>query len=151
MEEPIADILRGVLDGHVVLDRAIAERGRCPAVDVLRSVSRSLPQAASAPENELIGQARAMLGAYAESELMIRAGLYAPGADPTLDEAVRAYPALDSFVALRSASVPESFAALGRAVASGRQAASAQLLTSDPLMSGGVARMQPEPARGGRV
>ena len=46
MEEPIADILRGVLDGHVVLDREIAERGRFPAIDVLRSVSRSLPGAA---------------------------------------------------------------------------------------------------------
>ena len=51
MEEPVADILRGVLDGHVVMDRAIAERGRFPAVDVLRSVSRSLPRAASPEEN----------------------------------------------------------------------------------------------------
>ena len=47
MEEPIADILRGVLDGHVVMDRKIAERGRFPAIDLLRSVSRSLPEAAS--------------------------------------------------------------------------------------------------------
>ena len=47
MEEPVADILRGVLDGHVVLDRQIAERGRFPAIDLLRSVSRSLPEAAS--------------------------------------------------------------------------------------------------------
>ena len=50
MEEPVADILRGVLDGHVVMDRAIAERGRYPAIDLLRSVSRSLPGAASAAE-----------------------------------------------------------------------------------------------------
>lgn len=95
MEEPVADILRGVLDGHVVLDRAIAERGRFPAVDVLRSVSRSLPHAASVPENALIARARAALGAYSESELMIRAGLYAAGTDPKLDTAVRIYPALD--------------------------------------------------------
>ncbi len=99
MEEPIADILRGVLDGHVVLDRAIAERGRFPAVDVLRSVSRSLPHAASAAENALISRARAALGAYSESELMIRAGLYAAGSDPQLDEAVRLYPAIDAFIA----------------------------------------------------
>ena len=50
MEEPIADITRGVLDGHVVLDRGIAERGRFPAIDLLRSVSRSLPAAASRPK-----------------------------------------------------------------------------------------------------
>lgn len=102
MEEPVADILRGVLDGHVVLDRAIAERGRFPAIDVLRSVSRALPGAADADENELIRQARAALGAYSESELMIKAGLYAPGSDATLDEAVRIYPALDHFVSRRS-------------------------------------------------
>ena len=98
MDEPVADILRGVLDGHVVMDRAIAERGRFPAVDVLRSVSRSLPAAATEAENGLISRARLMLGTYAESELMIRAGLYAAGSDAQLDEAVRLYPALDRFV-----------------------------------------------------
>ncbi|AXC50994.1 FliI/YscN family ATPase [Paracoccus suum] len=116
MDEPVADILRGVLDGHVVLDRAIAERGRFPAVDVLRSVSRSLPAAASAAENALLMRARAMLGAYAESELMIRAGLYAPGSDPQLDEAVRLNPAIDRFVGLSSASVSDSFACLATAL-----------------------------------
>lgn len=112
MEEPVADILRGVLDGHVVLDRAIAERGRFPTVDVLRSVSRSLPDAASAAENALIGRARAALGLYAESELMIKAGLYAAGSDPRLDEAVRINPALDGFVAMRSDSAAQSFGLL---------------------------------------
>ena len=116
MEEPVADILRGVLDGHVVLDRTIAERGRFPAVDVLRSVSRSLPHAASAAENALIGRARAALGLYAESELMIKAGLYAPGADARLDEAVRLYPALDAFVARPSPGAVESFALLSDAL-----------------------------------
>ncbi|SDE43777.1 flagellum-specific ATP synthase [Paracoccus isoporae] len=99
MEEPVADILRGVLDGHVVLERAIAERGRFPAIDVLRSVSRALPRAASERENALIGRARGLLGAYAESELMVKSGLYAAGSDPFLDEAVRLYPALDRFIA----------------------------------------------------
>ncbi|MGP9806132.1 FliI/YscN family ATPase [Paracoccus sp. NSM] len=116
MEEPVADILRGTLDGHVVLDRAIAERGRFPAVDVVRSVSRALPEAADAAENQLIGRARAALGAYAESELMIRAGLYAPGSDPRLDEAVRLQPALDAFVARATPSVAASFAELGAAL-----------------------------------
>lgn len=116
MDEPIADVLRGTLDGHVVLDRAIAERGRFPAVDVVRSVSRSLPEAADAAENALIAKARGALGAYAESELMIRAGLYAPGSDPRLDEAVRLYPALDAFVARRCAGIADSFAALAAAL-----------------------------------
>ncbi|MGR3198900.1 MAG: flagellum-specific ATP synthase FliI, partial [Paracoccus sp. (in: a-proteobacteria)] len=116
MEEPVADILRGTLDGHVVLERAIAERGRFPAVDVVRSVSRSLPDAATAIENQLIARARAALGAYAESELMIRAGLYAPGSDPKLDEAVRLFPQLDDFAARRSASTADSFTALEAAL-----------------------------------
>ncbi|QBX33541.1 FliI/YscN family ATPase [Paracoccus liaowanqingii] len=116
MDEPVADILRGTLDGHVVLDRAIAERGRYPAVDVVRSVSRSLPDAASAVENALIARARVALGAYAESELMIRAGLYAPGSDAKLDEAVRLFPQLDDFVTRRCGSVADSFAALEAAL-----------------------------------
>ncbi|WJS84568.1 FliI/YscN family ATPase [Paracoccus sp. TOH] len=116
MEEPVADILRGVLDGHVVLDRAIAERGRFPAVDVLRSVSRSLPQAATPAENVLIARARAILGLYAESELMIRAGLYAQGSDPKLDEAVRLYPALDQFFTRSGADAQRSFALLAEAL-----------------------------------
>lgn len=99
MEEPIADMMRGVLDGHVVLDRSIAERGRYPAIDVVRSVSRSLPEAASETENELISIARRLLGSYDESALMIRAGLYSTGSDPLLDIAVKAYPELDRFVA----------------------------------------------------
>ncbi|WBU56931.1 FliI/YscN family ATPase [Paracoccus sediminicola] len=117
MEEPIADILRGVLDGHVVLERAIAERGRFPAVDVLRSVSRALPVAASETENALIGRARAALGAYAGSELMIKAGLYAAGSDPALDEAVQLYPSLDAFVAQKSpGGCADSFALLSDAL-----------------------------------
>ena len=119
MEEPVADILRGVLDGHVVLDRAIAERGRFPAIDVLRSVSRSLPHAATSDENRMIAKARAMLGSYSESELMIRAGLYSPGSDPILDEAVRLYPGLDHFVTLASPSVAQSFAMLGESLSPG--------------------------------
>ncbi|WBU63281.1 FliI/YscN family ATPase [Paracoccus aerodenitrificans] len=117
MEEPVADILRGVLDGHVVLDRAIAERGRFPAVDVLRSVSRALPAAASDSENALITRARAALGTYAGSELMIKAGLYAPGSDPALDEAVQLYPALDDFVSRKAPDgVASSFSLLETAL-----------------------------------
>lgn len=99
LDEPIADILRGVLDGHVILDRSIAERGRYPAIDLLRSVSRSLPGAATAAENALIAEARQLLGAYQKSEMMIRAGLYAEGTDPMLDRAISIWNELDSFLA----------------------------------------------------
>ena len=110
MEEPVADILRGVLDGHVVLDRQIAERGRYPAIDLLRSVSRSLPDAASDQENEVISEARKLLGAYAQSEMMIRAGLYTQGTDPMVDQAIRVWPDLDSFLAEPEAQdTPNSF------------------------------------------
>jgi flagellum-specific ATP synthase len=98
MEEPVADILRGVLDGHVVLDRQIAERGRFPAIDVLRSISRSLPEAATAEENALISRARKLLSAYDRAELMVQSGLYVAGSDPTIDLALRVWPDLDAFV-----------------------------------------------------
>lgn len=95
MDEPIADILRGVLDGHVVLDRSIAERGRFPAVDVLRSVSRSLPAAASADENATISEVRKHLSVYEQNKMMITAGLYTQGTDPAIDAAIQVWPQLD--------------------------------------------------------
>ena len=98
MDEPVADMVRGVLDGHVVLERAIAERGRFPAIDLRRSVSRSAPDAWSAEEEAVVSHARRLIAAYEEAAPMIQAGLYAPGADPTLDEAVQRWPDLDRFV-----------------------------------------------------
>ncbi|WP_299047552.1 FliI/YscN family ATPase [uncultured Tateyamaria sp.] len=100
MDEPIADILRGVLDGHVVLDRSIAERGRFPAVDVLRSVSRSLPGAATTQENEMIAETRKLLGSHAQNQMMISAGLYTQGTDPDIDTAIQAWPHLDKVMSV---------------------------------------------------
>ncbi|MCB1352122.1 MAG: FliI/YscN family ATPase [Rhodobacteraceae bacterium] len=97
MDEPIADITRGVLDGHVVLDRAIAERGRFPAVDVRRSVSRSLPGIATEAENAMIAKVRRVLTAYENAALMIQTGLYAKGSDAAIDEAISLWPKLDAF------------------------------------------------------
>lgn len=116
MEEPVADITRGILDGHVILDRAIAERGRFPAIDVRRSVSRSLPKAASEAENALIGRARRLLGIYEQALPMIQTGLYGAGSDPEIDAAIGIHPGLDQLFAARSPSVAESFAALARAL-----------------------------------
>lgn len=107
MDEPIADILRGVLDGHIVLDRAIAERGRFPAIDVLRSVSRSLPEAASAKENALLATTRKMLSLYDSNAMMIRAGLYTHGSDAEVDRAIQLYPELEAFLAKSESDEPK--------------------------------------------
>ncbi|MFD1913707.1 FliI/YscN family ATPase [Halodurantibacterium flavum] len=115
MEGPVADILRGVLDGHVVLDRAIAERGRYPAIDLLRSVSRSLPAAATDEENALISEARHTLSIYHAAEMMIQAGLYTAGSNPEIDRAVALWPKLDAFLAEgETGDVSDSFQRLGR-------------------------------------
>jgi flagellum-specific ATP synthase len=117
MEEPVADILRGTLDGHVVLDRTIAERGRFPAIDLLRSVSRCLPSVASETENALIADTRSLLGAYAGAELMIQSGLYVAGSDPQIDRAIRCWPELDRFIAVTTPeTVARSFERLRRAL-----------------------------------
>jgi len=97
MEEPVADITRGVLDGHIVLDREIAERGRFPAVDVRRSVSRCLPGVANIAENTLINHARRIISAYEKAAPMIQTGLYVRGSDPLVDEAIVYWPKLDAF------------------------------------------------------
>lgn len=110
MEEPVADMVRGVLDGHIVLSRDIAERGRFPAIDVLRSVSRALPNAANDTENTMIREVRTLLGSYENAEVMIRAGLYSEGHDLPLDRAVKAWPDLDAFFGKPGgASVSDSF------------------------------------------
>ncbi len=96
--EPIADAVRGILDGHVVLDRAIAERGRYPAINVLRSLSRTMPACNTEWENALVTRARALMAQYEDMAEMIRLGAYRAGGDPAVDEAIRYYPALDSFL-----------------------------------------------------
>jgi flagellum-specific ATP synthase len=116
MDEPVADIARGVLDGHVVLDRGIAERGRFPAIDVRRSVSRSLPAIATEAENATLAAARRVLTTYEDAALMVQTGLYAAGTDPAIDRAIRLWPALDALFAARSPGVAESFTALRRAL-----------------------------------
>ena len=123
MEEPVSDTLRGLLDGHIVLSRQIAERGRFPAIDVLQSVSRSLPDAASEAENALIATARRSMSFYEESEIMVRSGLYQPGSNPELDRAIMLYPELDGFAAARDPSIPQSFERLRTILGEGHASA----------------------------
>jgi flagellum-specific ATP synthase len=97
-DEPIADAVRGILDGHLVLDRRIGERGRWPAIDVLRSVSRALPRCHDAAQNALLGEARRLLAAYADMEEMIRLGAYRRGSDALVDAAVDRHPGFEAFL-----------------------------------------------------
>ncbi len=96
--EPISDAVRGILDGHVVLERTIGERGRYPAINILRSVSRTMPGCNSPQENELVTHARRLLAAYDNMAEMIRLGAYRRGSDPTVDEAIHYQPALETFL-----------------------------------------------------
>ncbi len=118
--EPIADTVRGILDGHVVLDRAIAEGGRFPAVDVLRSVSRTAPGCYLPEERQLVARARRLLRTHADMSELIRLGAYKRGADPEVDEAVARRPALDELLRQdpdEHAPAAEGFGRLARALA----------------------------------
>jgi flagellum-specific ATP synthase len=94
--EPVADAVRGILDGHVILDRRIGERGRYPAVDVLRSLSRAVPGCNSAEENAATRRARAILAVHADMADLVRLGAYRAGSDPAVDEAVALAPRIEA-------------------------------------------------------
>jgi flagellum-specific ATP synthase len=96
--EPIADAVRGILDGHIVLDRRIGERGRYPAIDILRSVSRTLPGCNNDEENQLVRKARRLISTYENMAELIRLGAYRRGSDPTVDTAIDYYPKLEAFL-----------------------------------------------------
>ncbi|HRK65256.1 MAG TPA: flagellum-specific ATP synthase FliI, partial [Terricaulis sp.] len=117
--EPIADAVRGILDGHIVMERAIAERGRYPAINVLKSISRLMPMCHTADENDLVRRARAALSLYGEMEELIRIGAYKPGADPEVDEAVRVRPALEAVLTQardEQTSISDGFSMLAEAL-----------------------------------
>lgn len=96
--EPVSDAVRGILDGHIVLDRAIAERGRFPAIDVLRSISRTMPKCNSDLENRQVTFARRMLSIYQDMAEMIRLGAYKKGTDAEVDMAINYYTKLEEFL-----------------------------------------------------
>ena len=96
--EPVADALRAILDGHIVLDRKIAERGRYPAVDILKSVSRTMPDCNTNAENVLVNRARGLISTYEDMAEMIRLGAYRRGSDPKTDESIHFHPALETFL-----------------------------------------------------
>jgi flagellum-specific ATP synthase len=97
--EPVADAVRAILDGHVVMERAIAERGRFPAINILKSISRTMPRAANPTYLPFINQARQVMATYADMEELIRLGAYRSGSSPEVDEAIRLHQPLEEFLA----------------------------------------------------
>ena len=117
--EPVADAVRGILDGHIVLDRRIAEGGRYPAVDVLRSLSRAVPGCNQAAENALARRARAILALHADMADMVRLGAYRAGSDAAVDEAVALAPRIEAMLRQErgeQSSIEDSFALLRTAL-----------------------------------
>jgi flagellum-specific ATP synthase len=113
--EPIADAVRGILDGHIVMERAIAERGRFPAINVLKSISRTMPACQLLPERDIVRTARQALSSYANMEELIRIGAYRRGSDPQVDRAIALNPALEAFLSQdkdEATPLVESFARL---------------------------------------
>jgi flagellum-specific ATP synthase len=96
--EPVADAVRGILDGHVVMRRAIAERGRYPAIDVLKSVSRTLPHCMNDEQNATRLAARKLLSTYADMEEMVRLGAYKAGSSEEVDAAVALAPQIEQLI-----------------------------------------------------
>jgi len=115
MNEPIADAVRGTLDGHIVLDRAIAERGRFPAINILRSISRTVPGCHSAEESSIVKSARTLISTYEDMSDMIRLGAYRPGSNAEVDRSISLFPQISAFLAQQSddmAGIEESFSQL---------------------------------------
>jgi flagellum-specific ATP synthase len=96
--EPVADAVRGILDGHIVMERAIAERGRYPAINVLKSISRTMPRAADPAYLPVLNRAKQVMATYADMEELIRLGAYRLGTSEEVDEAIRLHPALEAFL-----------------------------------------------------
>lgn len=120
--EPIADAVRGILDGHIVMSRAVAERGRFPAIDPLKSISRTMPHCQLPHEREIVRTAREALSAYSNMEELIRIGAYKLGTDPIIDRAIRLNPQLEDFLRQRpdeATRLSDSFARLDAILSEG--------------------------------
>ncbi|UOQ43054.1 flagellar protein export ATPase FliI [Halobacillus salinarum] len=98
LNEPIADTVRGILDGHFVLDRKLAEQGQFPALNVLKSVSRVMKQIVSEEHKKAAERLRALLATYEENVELIQIGAYKKGSSSKIDEAIHYHPAIINFL-----------------------------------------------------
>ena len=106
MNEPVADTVRSILDGHVVLSRDLAHQNHYPAIDVLQSVSRVMPAITSDEHSDLAGQIRSSLATYREAEDLINIGAYAAGSNPAIDRAREFIEPIRTFLRQRPADQP---------------------------------------------
>lgn len=121
--EPIADAVRGIIDGHIVLERAIADRGRYPAINILRSISRSMPRCLSEDQAALVRRGREIMSTYEDMAELIRLGAYRKGSDPKVDEAMGIYPQLEQFLTQKPSErtgLDECYALLAKALGMGQ-------------------------------
>jgi flagellum-specific ATP synthase len=121
--EPIADAVRGILDGHIVLDRAIAERGRFPAINILKSVSRAMPACNSAEEQALVARARAPMAVFDDMAELIRLGAYKPGTNAEVDSAIQLNPKFEAFLSQKKderTTLAEGYDALEKIMGAGK-------------------------------
>ncbi|TWT04465.1 flagellar protein export ATPase FliI [Planococcus sp. CPCC 101016] len=98
MNEPIADAVRGILDGHIVLDRKIAQKGQFPAINVMASVSRVMHEVVSAEHQQAAREFKRLLAAYETSEDLINIGAYKSGANKEIDDAIRSHPLIKEYL-----------------------------------------------------
>lgn len=96
--EPVADTVRGILDGHIVMERALAERGQFPAINVLKSISRTMPESTDPHYRDVIQEARRLLTVYSDMEELIRLGAYRQGSNAEVDRAIELMPDLIEFL-----------------------------------------------------
>ena len=102
MNEPVADAVRGILDGHIVLSRSLAQQNHYPAVDILQSVSRVMPAVTTLVHRAAAGETRSLLAAYREAEDLINIGAYAEGSNPRIDRARKYIDAIRAFLRQRT-------------------------------------------------
>jgi len=98
MNEPVADNVRGILDGHIVLSRDLASRNHYPAVDILNSISRLMTDIASAEQKTAAGRLKELIAVYRDAEDLIRIGAYVEGSDKRIDEAKKRIDAIEKFL-----------------------------------------------------
>ncbi len=116
MDEPVADAVRGILDGHIVLERELAERGHFPSINILKSVSRAVPDCNSDEETSLINKARSFYATYDNMAELIRLGAYKKGSDTEVDTAIFYHSPIEKFLKQapnESATLDEGFSSLG--------------------------------------